>query len=72
MDLPIEKKEAAEATGRQGLWLEVFCPDDQCLREEERIKLPVERTAPGAEKGFWLNMFCPEDRCEVEEGSQLP
>jgi len=56
----------------KGFWLEVFCPEDSCLREEERIKL-VDFCEDSEEKqDLWLEAFCPESSCEIFEASELP
>ncbi|UCF93273.1 MAG: hypothetical protein JSW39_03685 [Desulfobacterales bacterium] len=31
---PAEKKEMAQAAGQKGIWLEVDCPEDECLIEQ--------------------------------------
>jgi len=56
----------------KGLWLEIFCPDDACLLEEERIKLPVFCEHPKHDHSLWLDIFCPGGSCEVSESSKLP
>ena len=56
----------------RGAWLKVFCPDDRCLREEERIKLVDFCEDTGEKKNLWSEVFCPESSCEVIEPSQLP
>jgi hypothetical protein len=62
---------AAECKER-GLWLEIFCPDDACLLEGERIKLPVFCEHPKHKHSPWLDIFCPGGSCEVNEPSKLP
>lgn len=56
----------------RGVWLELFCPDDACFREEERISIPIFCKDPNAGKKLWLKLFCPEDSCEVHQSTQLP
>jgi hypothetical protein len=56
----------------RGAWLEVFCPDDRCLREEERIELVDFCEDTGEKRDRWSDVFCPESSCEVIEASQLP
>ena len=52
------------------IWLKVFCPEDACLMEEERIDLP---TSGEAEDRDWLlEVFCPEESCEITSPTQLP
>ncbi len=56
----------------RGTWLDVFCPEDRCLLEEERIKL-VDFCEDSPEKHhLWLDVFCPRGSCEIFEASQLP
>jgi hypothetical protein len=66
-----EKAFAGECKDK-GLWLEIFCPDDACLLEEERIKLPVFCEHPEHKHSLWLEIFCPGGSCEVTESSKLP
>jgi hypothetical protein len=56
----------------KGLWLEIFCPDDACLLEEERIRLPVFCEHPNHDHSLWLEIFCPGGSCEINESSKLP
>jgi hypothetical protein len=67
--LPADKLRTAEAAGRQGLWLEISCPDRSCLDEQGRITLPTHE-AEG--KGTWLKLFCPEGSCEMAEATDVP
>ena len=66
-----EKAFAGECRDR-GVWLEIFCPDDNCLAEAERVKLPLFCENSGGRKDLWLEVFCPADSCEVSGPSQLP
>ena len=50
-------------------WLKVFCPEDACLAEEERIDLPV---CPEEAHSKWLDLFCPDGSCEITSPTQLP
>ncbi len=70
--LPEDKRKQMEESGGKGLWMEFFCPDESCLREEERIDLPVRMVADEKKKGMWLNLFCPEDRCVIDDETDLP
>jgi len=56
----------------RGVWLEIFCPDDRCLREEERIELVEFCKDSGKKHDLWLKVFCPKGFCEIFEGSRLP
>jgi hypothetical protein len=66
-----EKTFAKECKDR-GIWLELFCPDDACLAEEERINLPVFCENPDHDHSLWIDIFCPGGSCEVSEASKLP
>jgi hypothetical protein len=69
--LPEEKRRAAEASGRAGVWLEVQCADEACLRDG---KICIDAVAPEREgdRGVWLKIFCPEDSCLFKGGTDLP
>lgn len=56
----------------RGAWLDVFCPQDRCLPEEERIKLVDFCEDSAAKHDLWLDVFCPRGSCEIFEASQLP
>jgi len=68
--LPDDKKHAASATGKNGLWLEIRCPDRSCLDTDGRLTLPTQ--ASTGDKGVFLHLFCPEGQCEVVESTDLP
>ena len=70
--LPREKQAAATAAGKQGLWIEVPCPENACSTEGDKITLPAGGVVGGEKKGLWLNLFCPEDQCMFEQPSALP
>jgi hypothetical protein len=36
-----QEKEIEKTCQGRGVWLEIFCPNDACLTEEERIGIPV-------------------------------
>ena len=66
------KEKAYEKTcGEKGVWLELFCPDDACFTEEERVRIPVFCEDPQAKKSLWLDLFCPDDSCAVAESTKL-
>jgi hypothetical protein len=67
--LPAEKVQSVKAAGREGLWLEINCPDGSCLDAEGRITLPVQESEG---EGIFLNLFCPEGSCEILQGTDLP
>jgi hypothetical protein len=56
----------------RGIWLELFCPDDACFVEGERIKLPVFCEHPEHTHSLWLDIFCPGGSCQVADASKLP
>jgi hypothetical protein len=78
--LPTDKREAAAATGADGVWLEVLCAPEECRSEKQGIAVPVqgvtekERASLSGkqERGFWLNLFCPEDSCVLRQSSDVP
>lgn len=70
--LPKKKQAAAKAAGRQGLWIEVPCPQNACSAEGDKITLPAGGIVGGEKKGLWLSLFCPEDRCLFEQPTALP
>jgi hypothetical protein len=65
-------KTISEECQPRGEWLELFCPDDNCLLEEERIKLLKFCEDTGERHDHWLDVFCPDGSCEISEPSQLP
>ena len=69
--LPRQKREAAEGSSSQGLWIEVVCPDDACRQEAGRISIPIRPEEHKDKKGFWLRIFCPEDACEIDKETYL-
>jgi len=70
-DLSESEKAFAKECEERGVWLEVFCPEDSCLSEEERIKLVAFCEESGKKADLWLKAFCPGDSCEVLEPTQL-
>jgi hypothetical protein len=69
--LSAQEKAYETACHKKGVWLEVFCPDDACFREEERVRVPVFCEDPKAKKSLWLDVFCPESSCEVDASTGL-
>lgn len=55
----------------RGVWLELFCPDDACLSQEERIGIQVFCKDPDAGKNLWFKIFCPDGSCEITSPTQL-
>lgn len=70
--LPAERKQAAGTPKKEGVWLEIHCPDASCVADDGRISIPAEGVEPVEKKGIWLNLFCPEGSCELEESTELP
>ena len=58
------------ADHKKDKWLNTFCPEEACLKEEERVARPVEEKAGTSSK--WQETFCPEDSCEISSPSQVP
>ena len=70
--LPPDKKQAAENTGKSGIWLEIDCPDQSCVSTDGNVTIPAAGTEAKGKKGVWLNVFCPDDSCELTENTALP
>jgi hypothetical protein len=47
-------------------WLGAFCPENTCLREEERLAVAPSQKDQPVDESSWLNIFCPKDRCQAE------
>ncbi|AOY58228.1 MULTISPECIES: hypothetical protein [Desulfococcus] len=62
---------SAGADEKNGLWLEITCPDRSCLDADGRIVIPTQESKK-KDKGFFLELFCPEDSCEIVESTDLP
>lgn len=71
-ELSEQEKEFEKSCGERGVWLQLFCPDDLCLTEGERIRIPVFCEDPELKKSVYLELLCPGDSCEVFEPSGLP
>ena len=70
-ELPSAKRKRAEASGKKGVWMEVFCPDDSCLNNDGNIVIPVSNESSEEKRGIWVNLFCPEDQCLIQESTDL-
>ena len=70
--IPTEKKEAAETNKKEGIWLEIYCPDASCVGDDGRITIPALGAQSVEKKGVWLNLFCPEGSCELSQLTDLP
>jgi hypothetical protein len=70
--LPEDKRRAAEASGRSGVWLEIPCPDDACRTDAGKICIDAIGAGQKEKRGIWLNVFCPEDSCLFKGGTDLP
>ena len=70
--LAAEKRKAAEDSRREGVWLEVPCPDGSCMKKQGKVILDAVGAGHKEEKGVWLNVFCPEDSCLWKGGTELP
>ncbi len=69
--LTLQKVESIEA-GDQGVWLEVLCPKDECLRGGDKIILPARGAGRGKTEDLWLKVFCPESECEISSPTDVP
>jgi hypothetical protein len=58
------------ADRKEDKWLNVFCPEDACLTDEERIARPT--SSKTTEHSEWLELFCPQESCEITSPTQLP
>jgi hypothetical protein len=67
-----KEKAFARDCKEKGVWLELFCPDDACFVEGDRLKLPVFCEHEGHDHSLWMEIFCPGGSCEVTEATQLP
>jgi hypothetical protein len=70
--LPQEKLQAVETGGREGLWLEIVCPDESCIDDDGNISIPAKGIDTSEKEGFFLNLFCPDDSCEIVQSTDLP
>jgi hypothetical protein len=70
--LPPEKLSAVKAGQQKGLWLELDCPDEECIDDKGNITIPAKGATPADKRGLLLNLFCPEDSCEIVQSSDLP
>jgi hypothetical protein len=69
--IPEESKEHIPA-GKEGVWLEVACPDRDCVVGDGKIALQVICARDDASEGVWMKLFCPEDSCFAEEATDIP
>lgn len=44
--IPEEKRKAATGSGREGVWLEVPCPDGACMKKRGKIVLEAVPAGP--------------------------
>ena len=51
---------------RKDPWLRVFCPEDACLSEEEKVSPSQSRVTDTDKHSTWLDTFCPEDSCQAD------
>ena len=59
----------AKTTGQNGLWIEIPCPDRECLDANGNLTIPSDSSQ---ERGTWLNVFCPENECQIQQSTDLP
>ncbi|MEJ2661640.1 MAG: hypothetical protein P8Z73_13080 [Desulfobacteraceae bacterium] len=67
-----KEKEFESSCQEPGVWLELFCPDNECLSEGESFNVPVFCEDPKVKKSLVLELFCPYDSCDVAESTRLP
>jgi len=70
--IPTGRKEAAVSDKKEGVWLEIDCPNASCVGDDGRITIPVVGAESVEKKGYWLNLFCPEGSCELNQMTDLP
>lgn len=70
MGLPEESVEYMRKA-RSGIWLEVDCPDRDCVIEEGKIALHVMCARDKASEGLWMRLFCPENQCFAEQSTDV-
>ncbi len=68
--LPEEKRSGASQ--KQGLWVEVDCPEGTCSVDKDKITLPASGVTEKETRGVWLKLFCPDNQCAIEETTDLP
>ena len=64
--LPEESRKTTD-----GVWLEVACPDRDCVIGEGKIALHVICARDKESEGVWMKLFCPEDRCFADQVSDV-
>ena len=70
--LSTEKRAAAGSGKKEGIWLEISCPNGSCVGDDGRLTIPNVGAESGQNKGIWLNLFCPEGTCELNQMTDLP
>jgi hypothetical protein len=71
-NLPPEKLTSVKAGGREGLWLEIACPDKSCMDDAGNITIPARGGDLSQNKGFFLSLFCPGDSCDIIQSTDVP
>lgn len=66
-NLPEREREFVRESRKDGVWVELSCPDELCSAEEKGVKLPVFCEQPKHEHSLWLDIFCPGEQCNVDE-----
>src|SRR3989339_1457625 len=69
-NIPEQGKEHIKET-RNGVWLEVNCPDRDCVIEEGKIALHVICARDKESESLWMRLFCPEDRCFANQPTNV-
>jgi len=70
MNIPEESKGHIADAGN-GVWLEVNCPDRDCVLGEGRIALHVVCARDKDSESLWMRLFCPEDRCFADRATDV-
>lgn len=70
MAIPEESRKEMPQVG-DGVWLEVPCPERDCVISEGKIALHVICAREKESEGLWMKLFCPEERCFAENASDL-
>jgi hypothetical protein len=70
MRIPEGGREHVKET-RNGVWLEVDCPDRDCVIGEGKLALHVLCARDEESEGLWTRLFCPEDQCFAEQATDV-
>lgn len=68
----IEERKRASVADKNGIWIEVACPEGACSLDKDRITLPASGVTSKETKGMWLSLFCPENQCQFYQATDAP